>query len=99
MGIFVPFRSWATVTRIQPRLIRELEKKFPKKHVCLVAQRTMLGLDHKRKGVQVRPFSRTLTCVYEAMLEDIVGSTDIVGKRVRVGVDGSKLLKIYLDPK
>jgi len=97
--IFVPFRSWATVQRIQTRLTRELEKKFQKKHVVFVAQRTMLNLDHKRKGVAVRPFSRTLTRVYEAMLEDIVGSTDIVGKRVRVGVDGSKLLKIYLDPK
>eukprot|EP00409_Alexandrium_fundyense_P004558 CAMPEP_0185902996 /NCGR_PEP_ID=MMETSP0196C-20130402/2223_1 /TAXON_ID=2932 /ORGANISM="Alexandrium fundyense, Strain CCMP1719" /LENGTH=107 /DNA_ID=CAMNT_0028621949 /DNA_START=1 /DNA_END=321 /DNA_ORIENTATION=+ len=31
--------------------------------------------------------------------EDVVGPTEIVGKRTRISVDGSKLLKITLDSK
>merc|ERR1711920_910061 len=78
---------------------RELEKKFNKKHVIFVANRTILDKNFRRKGLQVRPRSRTLTSVHESMLEDVVGPTEIFGKRTRIGVDGSKLLKIVLDPK
>merc|ERR1712161_40456 len=81
------------------RLIRELEKKFNKKHVIFVASRTMLDKNFKRKGLTLRPHSRTLTSVQESILEDVVGPTEIVGKRTRCSVDGTKLLKVILDPK
>merc|ERR1719261_1981138 len=93
--VFVPFRCWSKVQKIQGRLVRELEKKFQKKHVVLVAQRTILDKNFKRKGISCRPRSRTLTSVHESILDDIVGPTEIVGKRTRVSVDWSKLLKIF----
>merc|ERR1711972_4855 len=97
--IFFPFRVWRIVQKIQGRLIRELEKKFSKRHVVFVANRTILDKNFRRKGLQVRPRSRTLTAVHDSILEDVVGPTEIMGKRTRISVDGSKLMKIFLDPK
>merc|ERR1712094_130502 len=94
-----PFRVWKTVRKIHGRLIRELEKKFSKKHVTFVANRTILDKNFRRKGLKVRPRTRTLTSVHESMMEDIVGPTEIVGKRTRISVDGTKIMKIMLDPK
>merc|ERR1711904_322318 len=97
--IFVPYRAWKSVKKIHGRLIREMEKKLSKRHVVFTAERTILGKTFRRKGLTVRPRSRTLTSVHESILEDIVGPTEIVGKRTRISVDGSKLLKVLLDPK
>merc|ERR1719262_911525 len=97
--IFVPFRVWKNVKKIHGRLIRELEKKFNKRHVLFVANRTILDTNFRRKGLKVRPRTRTLTNVHESILEDLVGPAEIVGKRTRISVDGSKLLKVLLDPK
>merc|ERR1711862_625782 len=97
--IHFPYRVWKNVRKIQGRLVREMEKKFSKKHVVFVAHRTILDKNFRRKGLQVRPRTRTLTSVHESIMEDIVGPTEIVGKRTRISVDGSKLLKVQLDPK
>lgn len=35
----------------------------------------------------------------QAILEDLVHPTEVVGKRVRYRADASKILKVYLDPK
>merc|ERR1712216_274498 len=97
--VHFPFRCWKTVKKIQGRLIRELEKKFNKGHVIFIANRTILDKNFRRRGLKVRPRNRTLTGVHEAILEDVVGPTEIVGQRTRIGVDGSKLMKVLLDPK
>merc|ERR1712232_705971 len=87
------------VRKIQGRLIRELEKKFNKRHLVFVANRTILDKNFRRKGLKVRPRSRTLTSVHESILEDIVGPAEIVGKRTRISTDGSKLIKVFLPSK
>ncbi|CAG9464993.1 unnamed protein product [Pedinophyceae sp. YPF-701] len=96
--IYVPYRLLKAYHKFQPRLIRELEKKFSGKDVTIVANRRILP----RPADEVRhrrPRSRTLTAVHEAVLEDLVFPTEIVGKRIRYRLDGSKLLKVYLDAK
>ena len=38
--------------------------------------------------------SRTLTQVHESILEDLVYPAEIVGRRTRVKLDGSNLIKV-----
>ncbi|EQC28428.1 40S ribosomal protein S7 [Saprolegnia diclina VS20] len=99
--IFVPFRLLKSFNKIQARLVRELEKKFSGRHVVIIAQRTILGKGHSRSAHTSAPRarSRTLTSVQDAILDDLVYPTEIVGKRTRCKLDGTKLLKVFLDPK
>jgi small subunit ribosomal protein S7e len=96
--LMVPYKLLASFRKVQVRVVRELEKKLQGRHVVVIAHRTMYGdsfaRDVKTKGV--RPRSRTLTQVQEAMLDDIVYPTEIVGKRIRYKQDGSKTLKVLL---
>lgn len=98
--MFVPFRLLKAYHRIQKTLVEELEKKFSGHHVVIVAQRTMLKktFNRNRKYNGVRPRSRTLKAVQEAILEDLVYPTEIVGKRTRFFTDGSQLIKVHLNP-
>ncbi|XP_031560243.1 40S ribosomal protein S7-like [Actinia tenebrosa] len=97
--IFIPVPQARAFQKIQIRLVRELEKKFSGKHVVLVAQRRILPKPTRksRNQKQKRPTSRTLTSVHDAILEDLVFPSEIVGKRIRVKLDGSRLIKVHLD--
>ncbi|KAJ3232264.1 40S ribosomal protein [Chytriomyces hyalinus] len=98
--LFVPVPLLKQFHKVQARLVRELEKKFSDRHVLLVAQRRIMRKPTRRARVtQMRPRSRTLTAVHEKLLEDLVYPTEIVGKRTKVRVDGSKLIKVFLDRK
>lgn len=97
--VFVPYRQHGKYKKIQARLIRELEKKLGRQ-VAIIAQRTIMSKNYARAHAgQARPRSRTLTAVHNAVLEDLVYPTLIVGKRLRVRVDGSRVIKVQLDPK
>jgi len=99
--IFVPYPQLKAFQKIQSRLVRELEKKFSGKYVVFIAQRRILKKPSKaKKGgnlKQKRPMSRTLTAVHEAILDDLVYPAEIVGKRIRIRLDGTRLFKVHLD--
>ncbi|CAE7886240.1 rps7, partial [Symbiodinium sp. KB8] len=98
--IFFPARDLSAFRAIQKTLVEELEKKFGGSHVVLIAQRTILSKNFRRdrRFTGPRPRSRTLKHVQEAILEDMVYPTEIVGQRTRVTLDG-KLHKVYLSSK
>lgn len=96
--IQVPYRLLKAFHKVQVKLVRELEKRFSGKDVVIVAQRKISPKPANAAKTQ-RPRSRTLTAVQDAVLEDLCYPTEIVGKRVRYGADGSKVLKVYLDAK
>jgi len=98
--IFVPVPQLRSFQKIQSRLVKELEKKFNGKHFVVIANRKILPKPTrktKNASKQKRPISRTLTAVHEATLNDLVYPAEIVGKRIRVKLDGSKQMKVHLD--
>ena len=71
-------------------------------HVVLIAQRTQMDRAVWARSVQtsgVRPRSRSLKAVQEALLDDLVYPADIVGKRTRVKTNGSHILRVILSQK
>lgn len=99
--LMVPFRLLKDYQEIHKRLVRELEKKFSGSHVVIIGERKMYAPNvTRRKNFKgPRPRSRTLTKVHEAWLTDMVYPTEIVGVRTKYKVDGSKEMKVLLDPK
>ncbi|KAK7810950.1 hypothetical protein U0070_024287 [Myodes glareolus] len=96
--IFVPVPRLKSFQKIQVQLVRELEKKFSGKHVVFIAQRRILPKPTRKsrtKNKQKRPRSRMVTTVHDAILEDLVFPSEIVGKRIRVKLDGSRLIKVH----
>ena len=70
--------------------------------MVLIAQRTQMDRALWARSVKtsgVRPRSRTLKAVQEALLDDLVFPADIVGKRTRVKANGSHVLKVILSQK
>jgi small subunit ribosomal protein S7e len=91
--VHVPYRLRKAFQKIHPRLVRELEKKFSGKDVVLIATRRILRVPKKGTAAN-RPRSRTLTAVHEAILEDLVYPSEIVGKRIRFRLDGSRIMRV-----
>lgn len=100
IAVFVPVPALSAYHKVQTKLTRELEKKFPDRHVVFLAERRILPKPGRRsRQQQKRPRSRTLTAVHDKILEDLVFPTEIVGKRVRYLVGGNKIQKVLLDSK
>merc|ERR1712147_367310 len=97
--IFMPVPQIKSFQKIQTRLVRELEKKFSGKHVVFIAQRRILPKPTRKvnRQKQKRPRSRTLVAVHDAILDDLVYPAEIVGKRIRFRLDGTRLFKVHLD--
>merc|ERR1712150_366778 len=77
----------------------ELEEEVAKALFHMEVSPTMDVKKDLGRRLKVQPRTRTLTHVHDSILEDIVGPTEILGERTRISLDGSKLLKVFLDPK
>uniref|UniRef100_A0A0N5ANZ0 40S ribosomal protein S7 n=1 Tax=Syphacia muris TaxID=451379 RepID=A0A0N5ANZ0_9BILA len=99
--IFVPVPQLRQFQKIQPSLVRELEKKFSGTHVVFIARRRSIAKPKRGKNrkplKQKRPRSRTYTAVHDAILADLVFPAEVVGRRIRVKLDGKRIMKVHLD--
>jgi len=96
--IFVPVRQVKEWRKVHGKVVRELEKKFNGKHVLIVGQRKAVSKP-SNPTVEHRPRARSLAQVQERLIEDVCYPVEIVGKRTRTRVDGSKVVKIFLENK
>ncbi|EGR28512.1 s7e ribosomal protein, putative [Ichthyophthirius multifiliis] len=94
--VYVHFQSYKVVQAIARKLIIELEKKL-KQNVFFTAKRTIESKWVKEHKSQQRPRSRCLTYVYDALLDDLLLPSVIIGKRVRVRLDGTQFTRVHLD--
>jgi small subunit ribosomal protein S7e len=99
--LFVPFPQLRQFQKIHIQLVRELEKKLSNRHIMIVAQRTVLGDGYlrSRNTNGPRPRSRTLTAVHDSILDDLVYPSEVVGRRTRFRVDGSRQVRVFLSRK
>jgi small subunit ribosomal protein S7e len=107
--LYVPYKLLNSFDKIQKRdsLVRELEKKFfsglDAPLLLIITQNVSFGESPTSETPKPRrtssSFSRTLTAVQGAILDDIVYPTEILGKRTRVKTDGRRIDKVILDSK
>eukprot|EP00672_Neobodo_designis_P019291 CAMPEP_0174833272 /NCGR_PEP_ID=MMETSP1114-20130205/4127_1 /TAXON_ID=312471 /ORGANISM="Neobodo designis, Strain CCAP 1951/1" /LENGTH=201 /DNA_ID=CAMNT_0016067147 /DNA_START=56 /DNA_END=661 /DNA_ORIENTATION=- len=97
--VFYPLRYLMLVRKVQTVLTAELEKRFSGKIVCLVAQRKVTKRPSNIYAIQQVQRSTTRTAVNEAILNDLLFPADVVARRWRFRVDGSKIMKVFLDTK
>ena len=79
--------------RILRTMIEEKEKKRNKE----LQEKQKLEKEIKKNRTQKRPFSRTLSNVQEALLNELLLPGVIISDRVRVRLDGSQVRKVTLD--
>ena len=94
--VFIPFHHYKALQANYKKLSLELEKRL-KTSVLLVASRTIDSRWIKFRKSQKRPYNRTLTSVYESILDDLVLPGIIIGKNTRVRLDGTSYIKVTLD--
>lgn len=95
--VYFSFRSHKVLLYpVFKKIASELEKKL-NTIVLLVSARNIQSRWVKKNRTQKRPYSRTLTSVYEAILNELILPGQVIGDRTRVRLDGSTVRKITLD--
>lgn len=97
--ITVPYKQVAAYHSVQTALVAELEKKLGDCQVVIVGKRRAFPktCEKGRRYRSIRPNGRTLKAVNEALLDDVVFPTSIVGKRTHYDLKGGQTLHVILD--
>ena len=95
----VPYKQVNAYHQVQGYLIPELEKKLSGSQVVIVGKRRAFPktCEKGRRYRAIRPNGRTLRAVNEALLDDVVYPTSIVGKRIHYDVKGGQTTFVFLD--
>ncbi len=91
--IYLPFTFVQNHRALVTKIVNEIQKK-KNRHAFVLAKRTIIN--KKSDFKQIIPKSRTLTAVYDSILEDLISPANVIGKRFRYRLNGTQLGKIFL---
>ena len=92
--VYLPYIFTRDYKALVPKIVNEIQKRR-NQHAFVIAKRTMINKNADFK--QMIPRNRTLTSVYDSVLEDLINPALVVGKRIRYRLNGSQLIKIFLN--
>ena len=92
--VYLPFIFTRDHKALIPKIVNEIQKRR-NQHAFVVSKRTVINKSADFK--QMIPRNRTLTSVYDSVLEDLINPALIIGKRIRYRLNGSQLIKIFLN--
>merc|ERR1712050_675127 len=94
--IYVPYPSLKSAQKLHYKIISEIQKK-KSVQAFITAKRTILSRWHKVHHSQKRPRSRTLTSVFDSILDDLLIPGNITARRIRHKMNGKLLYKIWVN--
>lgn len=92
--IYLPYVLAQKNLKELPKIVNEVQNKKGK-HTFVVHNRTMINKNADYK--QMTPRNRTLTSVYDALLEDLIAPGFIVGRRTCIRLNGSSYTKVFIN--
>lgn len=92
--VYLPYIFIRDNKQMIPKLVNEIQKRR-NQHAFIVAKRTTVN--KKAAFSQRIPRNRTLTAVYDSILDDLIAPAQVVGRRIRYRLNGSQLIKIFLN--
>ena len=91
--IYLPFTFVQNNRALVTKIVNEIQKK-KNRHAFVLAKRTVIN--KKADFKQIIPRNRTLTAVYDALLEDLIFPANVIGRRFRYRLNGTQLGKVFL---
>merc|ERR1712066_670237 len=94
--IYVPYPSLKSAQKLHYKIVLAIQKK-KSVQAFTTAKRTILSRWHKVHHSQKRPRSRTLTSVFDSILDDLLVPGNITARRIRHKMNGKLLYKIWVN--
>merc|ERR1712134_49233 len=94
--IYVPYPSLKSAQKLHFKIVNEIQKR-KSIQAFITAKRTILSRWIKAHHSQKRPRSRTLTSVFDAILDDLVVPGNVTARRIRHKLNGKLLYKIWVN--
>jgi small subunit ribosomal protein S7e len=89
--------SVSNLRNVFPEIVKKLESQFSRHVVIVPARKRVNGNLYRKYQAKKVPRNKTLTSVYDSLLEDILYPAVVVGKRIRYPKSKSRVFKVQVD--
>ena len=90
--------STKNLQNVHTEVVKKLEEHFSVPVLIVPFRKTINGNLYRRYIGKQAPRTKTLTAVYDNLLEDLLYPATIVGKRTRFSKGKNKVFKVMVDP-